>query len=336
MFNLPPGFHEAAQSITSLDVLQTKACEGDVPPSLPSFRHSGWEKHRERVIAAMGTIPHLAQRTARFKSCGADSWVVQDKDDSSHVMLVGSYCGDRFCKPCALARSHVLAENVHSKAPPGPYRLVTLTLPSSHVLSEVLTHLFDSWKRFRLSPLFKDRVTGGVCFLEITHSLEKGWHPHFHLVCVGNYWRYADLNALWSRCARVPVTVVDIRRARDLPAVLCYLTRYASKLVPPSISSSLNLLTTAIAALASRRSISTFGTWRGLRLLSPLPSEYEWRLCGTLSWVHAEARQGNPQAGRLLMYLNHPEIIHAQWTDVFPNKSPPPLQNVLFPTNPIM
>lgn len=310
---------------SSLDPLDINADHST--PTVP-FVHRGWTKQKTKTQLALDSLPALSKRAERFRTCGTQSHLLVDQDDPYHYSLVGNWCGDPLCVPCARQRQTVITDNLHHHAPPGPYRLLTLTVTSSHHLPSTLDRLFDSWRRLKQSKQWSKHVNGGIAILEVTHSNQHGWHPHLHCILTGTYWPLRDLSALWTRCTRQTTANLDISAINELASVLSYVTAYCCKMISRSITTDDELLPQAIDALHGRRMITTLGKWRGLRLLAPPPSSTEWEYLGPLWWLQALAKEGNDVAQRHLDHLlaqqYHEELLEC--LDVDEKARPPPPQ----------
>lgn len=323
--------HEASRPLTSLDPLDINA--DPLPPSIP-FVHRGWCRQRAKTQSALDSLPSLSKRAERFRNCGTHAHVLVDQDDPYHYSLVGNWCGDPFCIPCARQRQIVISDNLQRHAPPGPYRLLTLTVTSSHHLPSTLTRLDDAWKRLKQSKQWSKHVTGGIAILEITHSTQHGWHPHLHCILTGSFWPLQELSLLWTRCTRQVVANLDISLINELRSVLAYVTAYCTKMISRSITVDPQLLPQAIHALHGRRFITTLGKWRGLRLLQPPVSTTDWEYLGPLWWLQAVAKEGNTVAqthlDRILAQQYEENLLEVLDIDEKARPPPPQLLQLLF------
>ncbi len=250
--------------------------------STTAIRHSGWAATRRRVYTAIETVTGRGGRLSRFANCGRKVWVMQSDEDSTRFRVALSYCHDRFCTPCANARSARIRERLGELLPDQTLRFLTLTLGGPDLpLSDQLDRLLTSFQRLRRRKLWRERVEGGIAFLEVKRSSRSDrWHPHLHVLLIGNYFPLGDLKALW-----LDVTgdsyVVDIRIVKSRQAAISYVAKYATKAIDHKLTHDAGHLPTAVQALAGRKTLYQFGICHRWVLLPPEPTE-GWHHWGTL------------------------------------------------------
>jgi hypothetical protein len=109
-------------------------------------------------------------------------------------------------------------------------------------------------------------VAGGVAILEIKYFPETNrWHPHLHIVAEGHYIPHAILKTAWAKASRTS-SIVDVRAIPRNDKVVQYVTKYATKPFDSSFIRLPERLDEAIIAMRGVRSVTTFGSWRGLKL----------------------------------------------------------------------
>lgn len=294
--------------LSSLEALETTVpvavgITGAAVPKAPalgvSFRHSGWLRARQLVRDALRRVTMPEARQERFAACGEYSWVFRSASEPHHYRIAGSFCRDRFCKPCANARSRLIANNLRGALTSPPYRFVTLTLRSTtEPLADLLNHLLHSFRALRSLGWWKERVTGGAGFVEVTYNPAKQrWHPHLHLIVAGTYLDSAELRAHWWRITGHSF-VVDVRAIRDTETTLRYITKYASKPLGNTYLNRPDRLDEAVVALSGRRLVHTFGSWRGLNLYA-VTDTTEWERVCSLADFLTLTYKGEPWAVRL-------------------------------------
>lgn len=266
------------------------------------FRHSGWASTRQRVYAAMIATNQSHTRLRAFSTCGSD-WIVYVRPegyDAPTYRLAPLLCHDRLCRPCANYRSLIVSHNCRALLPHEPLRFLTLTLAhTDDPLPTQLNRLVRSFRRLRTSPLWKDRVTGGVAFLEITPARDAlHWHPHLHVLIRGRYLPQPLLSKQWLHVTG-DSTIVDIRRIDDHAAATAYVTKYASKPIPQLATHDPELLCQLVNAIRNRRLIIPFGNCRHWRLTRQPPGD-GWEYLGTLSGYQDRALAGNTWAQQLV------------------------------------
>lgn len=305
---------EPLACIPSLDHQETNRT--DEPSNLPSVLDTAAEvegqrwcnrenlEHRRLVQEALERLKPCSKRLQRYSLCGAAAWVMSDKADSNHLKIASMKCRDRFCPTCARHRSWILSGNVAAAMAAKPLRFMTLTLVSSDLpLSAQIDKLYSCFAKLRKHREIKDKMKGGVFFLEITHSgRANGWHPHLHLIWEGEFIQHAHLSCLWHTLTGDSY-VVDVRAIRNSTHLARYVVKYTTKPFVDSVLKQPDRLDEAITALHGRRSVSTFGTWRGLKLTKPVPGTVEWRPVCPLGELLIKARHGDDHASRLLQSL---------------------------------
>ena len=258
-----------------------------------TFRHSGWAADRLRVAVALVAARVPETRIDRFAACGGSYWVMRNTDDPDLFKVAPDYCHDRFCIPCGLLRQTTIRRNLHDRLRDAPHRFITLTVRHhDEGLAFLIKHLYDSFRRLRQRRLWKRFVFGGAAFLEIDWNAEsRSWHPHLHIMAEGNYFDVMDLKQLWLGVTG-DSTHVDIKLIRRKSDVVRYVTKYATKPLPPDVLRDNHHLTEAVCAIHGTRMILCFGTWKAWRLLD-LPSEESWELFDHFTDVKIHALDGD-------------------------------------------
>lgn len=274
-------------------------------PSLAQvFRHSGWLPLRTLVHRTMQSTGQALNRRHAFETCGSHAYLLRSLTDPNHVRVAGSSCHDRFCVPCANERSRAIANNVVDHLGTTRCRFLTLTVRTANLtLAESLDKLARGFNLLRKTRLWKQRVTGGVAFTEITFSPDsQTWHPHIHALITGTYVPHPDLRDTWLRVTG-DSTIVSISRVSGRQRVIRYVTKYASKPLHRSFSADEHLLAECMTALRGRRLCTTFGGWRGVLLIDH-PNEDGWENLGDLDGWIRQAATGEPTARHLIDLLD--------------------------------
>ncbi|MBD3309519.1 hypothetical protein GF348_24280 [candidate division KSB3 bacterium] len=248
----------------------------------------------------------------RFEACGDKAWILVDPANANRVRVAASRCHDRFCEACAAEKRRLVGVNVakairqkHAKLcsarRPVPLRFVTLTLRgSSAALATCLDRLYDSWTKLRNRKAWRERVEGGIAFLEITRSDKTGaWHPHLHILCEGQYLPHDLLSKLWHEVTGDSY-IVDVRAIKTPDTACAYIAKYAAKALNSRVWTDPDALCEAIAALEGRRCFNCFGSWKDLGLTQQPDDDTEWQVVGTWADVQARANGGDEYARALL------------------------------------
>lgn len=283
---------------TQLDPLESGGTSGE--PLATTFRHSGWSAQRRKVAHALTQTNQTWSRQEAFRTCGGNCFVLRSKSNPEDFRLAASGCHDRFCLPCAQARSRTIAANVAAYLKDRRARFVTLTLKhTNRPLRMELDRLYAAFKALRKAPLWKRTQTGGVAFLELKRSRDRlSWHPHLHILTQGKFLDVQKLALLWKSITK-DSHIVDVRLPRDSAQAIAYVTKYASKPFDPSLFDNQTTLEEAIEALNHRRMALTFGNWKGLQMTEK-PSEDAWEFLDTLEGIAMRAQLGDSAALKIL------------------------------------
>lgn len=324
----------AAKPCSIGDVWETtKFLEEQSPPPVPAqmkavetqpfsdlaenFRHSGWAPFRKKVIRA---IEHVhgpeSRRASAIRSCGCDAHVMSRWLGSEHKVqefrIKSTKCHDRFCVPCAGARSGRIRDSLlRHMYQRENMSLVTLTLKASEApLREVLDRITRAFRSLRNKPLWKKSVKGGAAIIEVKLGEGSGqWHAHFHVLAEATYLDQRKLSSVWAAITG-DSHIVDIRRVGAKSGAIQYITKYVCKAADASIVGSPKHLEEAIVAFHGRRLVTTFASWRGIALMEkdddPPESEFtpEWRSEGPLDDFVRRAAAGDVEAARVLATIS--------------------------------
>lgn len=267
------------------------------------FRHSGWLSDRRRVYRALYDVYGPNKRVERFAHCGANAWVIRSEDQPDRYAVVSDHCRDRFCRPCAAFRGHTIANNVAAFLGRRQYRFLTLTIKTTDLtLKQAVEKLYRSFACLRRSKLWGQKVLGGCAVCEVKPKTgTTGWHPHFHAIIEGKYIPLKPLRKLWYEITGDSY-IVDIAYGTDPEAAARYVSKYITKPFDDGTTREPRRLREAIVALAGRRLVTTFGTWRGERLTVYHPTGTWVKVCPLGVLAHA-AQKGHPDAIELLRFL---------------------------------
>jgi len=254
----------------SLDLQETSEQHAEKPPLAGikhhddlglAFRHSGWNRERVAVDAALVALGMADHRIDAFRGCGRDAWVLRSNEHPDKLRITGSYCHDRFCLPCATHRGRILAARIRDWLGNEPARFVTLTLASdSKSLTDRLDRIISAFRRLRRTRWWRGRVKGGLATYEVKWAITSAhWHPHLHVLCRGDYLPSDELSKQWH-IATGDSYIVDVRLVNDPDQASSYIAKYVSKPCPKSTYHNVDRLQEMIMALTGRRLFLTFGT----------------------------------------------------------------------------
>lgn len=275
------------------------------------FRHRGWERRRAAVRQALELSATRPRQIERFDLCGSDPWVVQDPDDPDRLAVHVQTCHSRWCQPCASARAHTISVNLRNRIGRNIYRFLTLTMKANErPLAEQLDRIYDCFRTLRKTAFWKTHVYGGACSLECKKSTRSTlWHPHLHVLVYGRYIPKATLERHWMRITGDSF-ICDIGIIRQASKAAHYITKYVAKPVTKTISLNKSALAELFDAYRSRRSLLTFGTWRGFRLTKPL-DDTAWKQLAPLQTYLDGADLGIEADKRMLtaLFASNPRLI---------------------------
>lgn len=309
--------NEPVVAVASLDSLETELqyrspfirLDYDDPmPLSVDFRHSGWKHDRMLVAESLHRTRQTLSRRKSFCYCGSFAIVLRSIDNPDRYRLAGSCCHDRFCVPCATERSYIISRNVLDIVKDKQVRFLTLTIKTTNEpLSQSLDKIYNAFAALRRRLFWRERVTGGVAFLENKWSKEtERWHPHFHCLIEG-YWIDRKLIQKAWREITGDSFIVDIRMPKSEGNVVQYITKYASKPLNNTFLNRPDLLDEAVVALAGRKLAITFGSWRGILLWSK-PGSDGWEYVAPLNTVIANAAGGDTVCHQILESLTNLDL----------------------------
>ncbi|MCK4958961.1 MAG: protein rep, partial [Planctomycetes bacterium] len=268
-----------------------------------TFRHTGWAARRAAIHAALWDAGCRLSRRLRFQRCGADRWILRNRQDPTIFKVVTAKCHDRFCSPCVVDRQAVIRRNLQTRLAEGTFRFLTLTLRHHHEpLKPLFNRLHTAFRKLRQTSHWKDRVSGGVAIYELTYDpAANGWHPHLHCILQGRYMDVVLLRRTWLAITG-DSTGVDISLIRSKHGAIDYVCKYSTKAMPPGIFRDPNALAEAIETLSKRRLVLCFGAWRNFRLLVD-PDERSWEAFDSIESLRLRRSAGSEIASRVLAML---------------------------------
>lgn len=286
------------------------------------FRHSGWQRDRALVHAALRRTMQSVSRIQAFESCGAFAFVYESVTTPVEYRLGGSTCRDRFCVPCARDRSRVLATNVLLALGGQPVRFLTLTLKVNRgPLTTQIDRLLGCFAKLRARAFWRKRVSGGCAFIEVKWSEKhSGWNVHVHCMLHGLYIPQRDLYRAWLSITGDSM-IVDIRLVNDKDTIGRYVTKYIAKPLSNTFLNRREQFDELILAMVGRRLCMTFGDWRGIRLTqSPEPGQ--WINIGSFHAILCQAHDGQVEATHAIRYICGDHAQH--YIDAAALARPPP------------
>lgn len=275
-----------------------------ITPAEDEFRHAGWAVQRRKVAAALQRTAATPHRQERFRCCGSGCYV-QRCVGESRVRLSANYCHDRFCLPCASARSRLIARNLSDFIGDGSASHLVLTLKHSDTpLAGQFDRLVKAFARLRAHKHWEARVKGGGYFFEVKRSKDgKFFHPHLHVVMHASYIDQRWLSETWLGITG-DSDYVYIKAIADKRVAVSYAAKYASKPFDPSVLRDNDWLDQCVLALRGRRMCGCFGEWRGRGLEDDDPSDRQWVNVGRLDSIIRDAEGGSESCRAILAMIS--------------------------------
>lgn len=268
-----------------------------------TFRHSGWSRPRRLIRQALVDLRTPLRPLARFDTCGSEPWVVVDPEDSSRLAIHSNHCHSRWCTPCSRERAARIIGNLKVTLNEGDIRFLTLTMKHTDTpLSAQIDRIYDAFRKLRRAPFWAKAVKGGCAVLELKHSHRTQlWHVHLHCLLDGSYLPKEDVKAEWWRITG-DSHVIDIKQCHDAEHASHYVVKYITKPVPSSVINKPGQLLEMMAAIAHRRLVLTWGSWRGVRLSEPLDLT-AWKSIASLATLYHRRELGDVDAWLILSHL---------------------------------
>lgn len=133
--------------------------------------------------------------------------------------------------------------------------------------------------------------------------LDDGWNAHLHIISEGKYLEQSKIKNLWHKITKDSY-IVDIRKIKNDKHIIHYITKYISKGLQANISHNQDYLQEAILALRGTKLITTYGTWRKLKLREkPCVDLSDWEPIEKISEIIKSALRGNKEAAEILIIL---------------------------------
>lgn len=251
-------------------------------------------------------------RLEAFEQCGAKAFVYAATVGGEEYCVRGSNCHDRFCQPCASARSWAIKEKLRPLTADKPLLFITLTLRhhAGEKLRDQLNRLMSCFRQLRRCELWSKAIAGGVAVYEIKRTDKHRWHTHLHILGVGTWLDAQELSRLW-RGITLDSFSVDVQRVTDAAGSVDEVAKYASKPMEAGFWRVPALLEECIEALKGRRLVTQFGDWynaggelddeEGECLFDDDPRR--WRLIGSPATLARAAAAGSAAARRVVECL---------------------------------
>lgn len=306
--------HPTEKKTYNYQVAQAAMCE-------TSFRHSHWKIKRALVDAALESAGASTFELDRFRNCGS-ACTIETSPSTKKIRLRASYCKSRHCEPCMRAKANKIAGNLRNRLeqqPDGRYRFITLTLKHNTApLQQQIRRLYAAFKKLRRSGPWADSQRGGAAALEVKWKPETGrWHPHLHIISEGDFLHKRDLSNGWLS-ATGDSSIVDIRQLDSAKDAAHYVAKYVTKGTNAEVWHQQSVAQEWIIATKGVRTVATYGTWRGYKLLQVTEEVTDWRPVSTLIELYNAIGRGEEWAMAMMTRLDERRLAREK------NKPPEP------------
>ena len=224
---------------------------------------------RERILNCLWSTSSIsAFRIAeKIAKCCREPMIFTN-DASDQIRLSERRCRSRLCPRCRkFRRGELQARLLEACKRMDARRFVTLTLVSSdRPLREQLCDMRKSFAKLRRSPLWKERVVGGVYCIEVTYNrIRRQWHPHLHAIVDGRFIPKFALSDAWQLASNGS-SIVDVSNVPSASRVVNYVTKYVAKSDDASGFPDDKVVEWAVE-VHGLRLVHTFGNLHGVQLL---------------------------------------------------------------------
>lgn len=278
-------------------------CSPEIDRQTENFRHGSWALGRRAVANALRVGVFSRRRRERFLSCGCRGRV-EFNAATQRFRVRAWFCGDRFCRPCSRSRAAKIQKKVAAMFTGKSARFVTLTLRASQDgCRKILTRLLKAFAKLRRVECWREAVSGGVRFVEVTRGkLGTHWHVHLHILVTGWYLDWKQLKRAWHEITGDSHRV-DVRDVPNLEKGVWYVAKYSAKGCADSLWNSPRHLLEWMQATSGRRLVGSFGVCRCGRMECSNPQGSEYTDVGSLRSVMAAAERGETYAVAIISNL---------------------------------
>ena len=247
-------------------------CQDEYNASLEAYQDFDIEDGKERAYT--------------LQQCRTSAWFTRNVT-TGKVKIISQACHLRWCPMCSATRRWFLTQEVSKwLATTSQPKFLTLTVAhNSQYLNDQITHLYDSFRKYRKYLLLKNSIKGGVWFFQIHRSkTDDLWHPHLHCVIDSPWLDKYKLSDLWEK-ATITSRIINIKEVKDSNSMAEYVARYAAR---PSLLSTLDVPSRLelLLTLHGRRLVGTWGSARSIVLRpSKPPDANDWLKVGNYQKV---------------------------------------------------
>lgn len=280
-------------------------------------RHATWAARRQETWDALQRVKPAAASTVRFAYCGSQLWVQHNGTpgrggvDATKARTICNCCRHRLCVACCRSAGWIVKENIRKALQGKTHRFLTFTLRHNRTpLADQIDRLYRCFNVVRRRSEIAASIIGGVIVLEIKVSGKDGlWHPHLHVLAEGTWIDQKVLSKHWYAVTGDSFKV-DIRAIEDEDRGALYVSKYVTKPVDDSVYAHPEMLDEYIEALDRRKTLATFGSWRGKRVTVPAKDDGTPETWKTIGGVNLRDK---PKDDTAWVTMGPIASVRAQW-----------------------
>lgn len=235
------------------------------------------KQSNKKTIAWLESIGE-SEKAAKIEQCASHLGITYENGIAKVVQA--DFCRERICSVCAWRRqAKFYAQMVPTidYLSERKYKFLFLTLTAKNVqtkaeLKTLVDNMLNAYHLFQRRREIR-RTWKGMCrSVEITHTVEKGFHPHIHCIIAvdenyfkGDYLSQEFIRNVWQECLRVNYKpMVNIKRIKDKEKGIKETFKYAFK--PSDKAEDMAALYSAfLGVLKGKRLVSFSGVFAKVR-----------------------------------------------------------------------
>ena len=251
------------------------------------LRYLRKRKEKKREKAGLGPKP-VKTAADRVNWCGEHQSFTIYCGNCGEKKKITARCGDRTCGVCRFKEFFRLSKgHRQSLLAMREPKFLTLTLKrQDQPTRETVLWLLECFKKLMRRKFYRERIRGGLRFIEIVNKTGEGWHIHLHVILDAAYLPQKKLSRDWLDITGNSY-VVDIR-AKTPKNMLNYMLEYLKK--EPEIYGGCLTYVDRFhrrelynELLFRIRTVQPFGEMYGELKLEKL--RLACHVCGSLNWI---------------------------------------------------
>jgi len=240
-----------------------------------NLRHGGYLVQAERMENCCRLF------SAQFcEHCGSEK-LRASSPHHCHVRLCP------FCEEIRAVKDRKISRRYLEKTKIWPVFLTLTVKNRPYITAQWISDNLKSFRRLRQRKAWDDHVVGGFYSLEVTHTEEKGYHPHIHIAMDAHYWNHREISRIWEEVTRGDGKIIAIKEiCGDGVEEFCKYVAKASQ-----YSDQWRVTCELFKALSGKRLFAGFGEWFGAvkEMSIEIDAERKNQLCpecgSGLTWI---------------------------------------------------